>query len=231
MVTGAGSTAAFIERAFPPVDGVVASVVAIAAHRGDLPAVMSALSTGVLRAREHDRAVIVGGVSFGAHAAATYASTCLGPERPDALACVMPAWTGSPSSAAAATEETAQRLRGLGSEAVLADLRRQHPDDWIVDELLDAWPRFHPAALAAELEAVASCPAPSLEQLGRIRVPTAVVGLRGDPLHPIQVADAWARVIPGARGFALERAQVGAERSLLGRAAFGWLAGRISASR
>lgn len=224
MIAGAGSTESFIERAFPAVRGVVDEVRALGPHGGDLGAIEAALRAEVAQARTDGWRIIVGGVSFGAHASALYAASCDPWERPDALACVMPAWTGPPDATALASAATADLVRERGIPAVLDQLEAQFPGDWLVAELRSAWGDRTAASLTQELRAVAASPSPSPHQLAGIGVPTVVLGVADDPLHPLAVARTWAGSIPGAVLATLSRADLSTGPSLLGRLAFEGLA-------
>lgn len=230
IVAGAGSTAEFIGRAFPAFEGVVDEVLPIDPHAGDVEAISATLHSEVARARVDGWRVIIGGVSFGAHASAAYAADCAPDERPDGLACVMPAWTGEPDAIAWATASTASLLQEHGIPAVLDDLEARFPGDWVTAELRLAWGRRRADDLIAELRAVAACPSPSVPALARITMPTVVVGLADDPVHPVKVARAWAAAIPGSVLVTHARAEVGVERGRLGRSAFEALASEYQRS-
>lgn len=224
IIAGAGSTEDFIERAFPLVQGAVDEVHPLGPHGGDLGAIHAALRAEVTRAHADGYRVIVGGVSFGAHASARYAANAGQRERPDALVCVMPAWTGEPDATAIATTATADLLRERGIPAVLDDLEDQFPGDWVVAELRSAWSTRTADSLISELRAVADCPSPSLRELAGIKLPTTVLGLTDDPLHPIGAARSWAWSIPGASLVTMSRSELSRDPSLLGRSAFRALA-------
>lgn len=223
MIAGAGSSEAFIARAFPAMPTVVDEVIAVAAHRGSAPAVAKALRDEILLARALGLRVIVGGVSFGAHASASHVATCPPRERPDGLVCVMPAWTGNPGAVAAATALTASWLRSRGIQAELARLEAEYPGDWVVSELRASWGPQDDRELAAELESVAVSPGPTRSVLASITVPSVVVGVLDDPLHPIEVAREWSAAIPGCCLQTLSRNELAADRGSLGRSAFGAL--------
>lgn len=231
IVAGAGSSAEFVQRSFPAMPGIADEVIAIAEHGGSQGVVADCLGEQVVRAREQRVRIILGGISFGAHASAAYVLSAPRQALPDGLACVMPAWTGEPGPVAAATLATAHRLRVQGVGAVLAELTAAFGSDWVVEELARAWQQRHAGSLAAELSAVAACPSPTLARLRQIGLPTAVVALRGDPMHPAEVATAWASAIPGASLVALDREDLAADRALLGQAALRSLQRPASASR
>ncbi len=220
MVAGAGSSAEFIARAFPVVPMLVDEVFALDAHGGSSHAVAKSLQEEILCARALGLRVVVGGVSFGAHASASHVATCPPQERPDGLVCVMPAWTGNPGVVAAATMLTARRLRSHGIEGELAQLEADFPGDWVVSELRAAWRSQDSRELIAELESVASSSGPTLSSLAAIVVPTVVVGVLDDPLHPIEIAREWSAAMAGASLKTLSRNEIAADRGSLGRSAF-----------
>jgi hypothetical protein len=79
----------------------------------------------------------------------------------------------------------------------------------------------HPLAVAEALRVVPrSRPFPDLAALGAITVPTVVVGDRdeADPGHPVAVAEAYARTIPGAELVVEEP----------GRSPIAWQGGQLS---
>lgn len=225
MIPGAGSTADFIRRAFPPIPGVVDQVEALDPHHGNAGRALAELRARADRARRHGSRVIVGGVSFGAHVAAQF---CADADRePEALLAVMPAWSGAPGPIGAATMAWAGQLASSGTEAILGGLQQSYPGDWVVAELSAAWTARPADELAAELAAVAQTQAPTPAELAAVNVPTVVVGLRDDPLHPIEVARAWATSIPKSRLRIIDREGPAADRAILGRVTFDALRGDL----
>ncbi len=164
----------------------------------DLAAVLDA--AGVERA-------ILAGASMGAHTALRL--TLAHPGRVAGLALITPAFEPDrPSSGVelARWDALAQGLRGGGVEGFVRayDLAAV-PEAWrstletVLRQRLSA--HEHPEAVADALEVVPrSCPFESMAELGRIAVPTVVVGSRdeADPGHPLAVAEGFARAITGA---------------------------------
>lgn len=132
---------------------------------------------------------VVGGVSLGAHAAAGFAALTgwAGP-----VYAVMPAWVGRPDSVAALTEQTAREVRESSVVKVLARIEALAPGDWVSAELARAWLAMDAADLVAALQIAGRQPAPTIEDLRTISGPVTVVGLAGDPTHPLAVAELWA---------------------------------------
>jgi pimeloyl-ACP methyl ester carboxylesterase len=164
----------------------------------DLAAVLDA--AGVERA-------ILAGASMGAHTALRL--TLAHPGRVAGLALITPAFEPDrPSSGVelARWDALAQGLRGGGVEGFVRayDLAAV-PEAWrstletVLRQRLSA--HEHPEAVADALEVVPrSRPFESMAELGRIAVPTVVVGSRdeADPGHPLAVAEGFARAITGA---------------------------------
>jgi pimeloyl-ACP methyl ester carboxylesterase len=142
-----------------------------------------------------ERPALVGGVSLGAHVAAAWAAATGWDGR---LLLVMPAWTGKPDAAAAASAATADELEARGVAATLARIRAT-AQPWVAAELARAWSTYAADELVDALRSAARAPAPEADALRRITAPAAVVGLAGDPLHPYAVAERWAQLIPRAR--------------------------------
>lgn len=212
MAHGAGSCADFLRAAFPPEVVEVAEVVALEDRTGDLSHVMNALAA----AAKPDRPTVIGGVSLGAHAAATLLARDDVPDHVVGGLFVMPAWTGTDSATADMTAAAAEALRVLGPTGVLAEL---DPDDWVTPLLRHAWRLRTQDRLVAELDAAARSAGPTVAQLEAVAVPVAVVALRDDPLHPLAVAHQWQSVIPRAELAVLDRAQPGSDLTAFAAAA------------
>ncbi len=191
---GAASSPDVAVRAFP---GAVSFW--LAGHGGTPPAADDGnTDRRVLAALvERERPALVAGISYGAHQVARWASDGL-PPYVERLALVMPAWTGPPDATAAATAAQADEIARAGVDTVLQRITRDHPG-WVADALAAAGPRHDEAGLAAALRAVAASGAPTEQQLARLAVPTTVVALDGDLLHPEAVARRWAAALPEAR--------------------------------
>jgi 3-oxoadipate enol-lactonase len=171
--------------------------------------------------------VVLAGASMGAHTALRCALEW--PERVAGLVVVTPAYD-------AATAADPAALRAWDG---LADgLARDGVDGFVAAYDLDAVPEAvrgtvetvlrqrlaqhaHPLAVADALRAVPrSRPFPDVGDLAAIGVPTVVVGDRdeADPGHPLGVAEAYARTIPGAELVVEEP----------GRSPIAWQGGQLS---
>ena len=152
--------------------------------------------------------VALAGASMGAHTAVRVALEH--PERVAALALITPAFDPArhgDGDELARWDRLARGLREGGVEGFVEayDLSTVTPAmrdtvRTVLEQRLAA--HEHPAAVADALEAVPrSAPFGQLHELSWIRAPTVVVGSRDevDPGHPLAVAQAWAREIPGAR--------------------------------
>lgn len=189
LAHGAGSSAEFVLRTLGPVLAERGWSAASwcrtpgASPYDDLLALAGQLRPG-----------LVGGVSLGAHAAAAWAAATGYTGR---LLLVMPAWTGTPGRVAAASAAAAAEVERDGVTAVVGRVvAAAHP--WAAAAVARDWPRYGTEGLTTELRAAATAPAPTLAELGRIRATTHVIGLAGDPLHPVTVAKEWAAAVPGA---------------------------------
>lgn len=209
---GAGSDADFLARAFPADRVGVRETIPVDDRTGRIPQIMSALA----RAARDPAPTILGGVSLGAHAAATLLARSDLPEHVLGGLLVMPAWTGAPDRVAAMTATAADALSVLGMDGVLAEL---DPTDWVTPALASAWSKRDGAALVDELHAAASSPAPDAEALTLVRVPCGLVALADDPLHPVTAAQRWTELIPHAELVTLPRNAPAGELAAFGDAA------------
>lgn len=157
--------------------------------------------------------IVVGGVSLGAHVAAGWAAR--NPDRCAGLILALPAWTGTPDEAPAAlaAKASAEIIRRHGLIAALAGT-----NGWLHDELTRAWHGYGDL-LVPHLEEAAEAAAPTLDELKTLDVPTGIVGCADDPVHPIEVAQAWAAAIPRA---VLVTTTLDAYPHALGRAVQAW---------
>lgn len=173
-----------------------------------------------------DRAVLAG-ASMGAHTAARFAL-----ERPDRVAglvLITPAYDPARFDDPAALARWDALARGLEEGGVngflAAYAQRELPPDWretietVIRQRLSA--HEHPKAVANALRFVPrSRPFATMAELASIEVAALVVGSRdeADPGHPLAVAQAWARTVPGAR----------LEVEEPGRSPLAWQGGQLS---
>jgi pimeloyl-ACP methyl ester carboxylesterase len=178
----------------------------------------------VLDQLEIERAVIAG-ASMGAHTAIRLALehhdrlSALGLITPSYEPSKMPVAVGEPlvgddrpsasgsDEAFAGWDALARGLRQGGVEGFVAAYDfSEIPSEWretverVICQRLSE--HEHPDAVADALRCVPrSRPFECIDHLGRIAVPTVVVGSRdhADPSHPLVVAEGYAKAIPGAR--------------------------------
>ena len=221
---GAGSTPDVALRLLAPALPRSVELVAIDA-RGHIDRLVSRLSDA---AAGHE-IVLAAGISLGAHAVALWAAHGASP---DAILLVMPAWTGIPTDVAALTARSARAVAERGSEAMLVEMALDPTlrDDWVLEEVTRGWSGYADPDLAHALHSAAVSPAPTLKDLALITVATAVVALDDDPLHPTDIARAWASTIRGAALELVPRYEPASDRGALGRAGLRGLE-RASGSR
>lgn len=158
----------------------------------------------VLDALQAPRALLAG-ASMGALTALRFALSH--PERVAALGVITPAYDpAAPSPLAQERDALAEGLRSGGVEGFLAAYDfAVIPDRWretvqtVIRQRLSR--HEHPEAVADALEVVPrSRPFATMNDLAAIAAPTLVVASRDevDPGHPLALAEAYARAIPGA---------------------------------
>jgi pimeloyl-ACP methyl ester carboxylesterase len=208
---GAGSSAAFLARSFPSDQLGMADSVYLDDRSADVSTIEAALRQ---EAESTARPVVLGGVSLGAHAAARVLSdppiNVVG-----AMLC-LPAWTGPAAYVAGLTATAADAVAQLGIAGILAELPEE---DWVTQQLADAWAERTDAELGAELAHAAQQPGPSVEQLRSIGVPVGIVSMTGDPLHPASVSAQWSREIPRSAVRTIGRDDPGKGLAVLARSA------------
>ncbi|MEV7555512.1 alpha/beta hydrolase [Amycolatopsis sp. NPDC089917] len=169
--------------------------------------------------------LLVGGISFGAHLSAEWAVR--NPGRCTGLLAALPAWNGPAGRAPAslAARLSADLVAENGVDGALAKSSDGVPE-WLAAELGRAW-RRHGDGLAAGLRTAASHPAPSLDDLEGLDVPAGIGTCVDDPIHPADVARAWAEALPRAEVGESTLTALGADRESLGRATvLAWLRAR-----
>lgn len=187
---------------------------------------LSADLVAVLDALEIQRAVVAG-VSMGAH-------TCLRlalelPERVAGLVAITPAFDPveySDAQRLARWDALSDALRSGGTEGFAEAFGVQRiPQAWRANVGRALRQRMavheHPEAVADALRAVPrSAPFGDLHALEQIECPALVIGSRdeADPGHPLEIAQRYAELLPGAR-FAVEED---------GSSPLAWQGGRVS---
>lgn len=184
LVHGAGSTGAAAAELL----GLGSDIVLVEDRSGDVDQVILQLEAAW--ASNPDCTALIG-VSLGAHAVARWAASTSHPL--PRIACVLPAWTGSPTSAADATAGAARDVAQEGSAAILGRLQRESPHSDVVRLLQLAWPSYSDDQLAHSLTRASRGRGPYPEELAAISAPVAVISWRGDAFHPDDVAHEWAR--------------------------------------
>lgn len=195
LLPGSGSDEIFVTAAFAqPLAAAGSTLVAPRPQPARLvEAAVEALDSAADAAAEP---VLVGGVSFGAHVATSWAIA--NQDRCAGVLAALPAWIGTPDSApaavAAATSARLIRTHGLPHAVSLAV---DGVAEWLATELRRAWPRQGPA-LADGLTATAHHPAPTAHQLAQLDRPVGIVTCTDDAVHPHGVGAAWAAALPNA---------------------------------
>lgn len=213
---GAGSSGAAARLLVPP-EVLGAVEVAYPDDRtGDVDEVIGVIDAWD-RALDHDAERVVVGISLGAHAAARWASR----RRIDpslSLVLALPAWSGRPGPAAAATRASAEQVRRRGIAAVLADLAATDLGDRapILDLLSLSWSEYDADGLADALDRAATGHGPTESELGALQCRAAIAWWDGDPFHPSEVGLAWSRVIPGARAAQIPWPAMSEDKGALG---------------
>ena len=213
LLAGTGSDDDYVHRAFSPaLHACGAAVVAPAPE----PRRLVEGYTRALDDAARSGPIVVGGVSIGAAVAAAWA--VVHPGLTTGVLAALPAWTGAPADAPAAVmaQHSARQLRRDGLAPTIAQMRAGSPA-WLADELTRSWSGQWPA-LPDAMEEAARYVAPTLDELSRLTVPMGLAAAVDDPVHPAEVAEAWAAVAPRAALRTVTLAQFGAEPALLGRA-------------
>lgn len=192
---GAGSDGDYAARtAGPLADALGVSLVAVdPGPSGIVATYLAALDDAAARGP-----VIAVGISIGAcvavHWAASHPRSCA------AVVAASPPWhpggdEGTSPAATAARITVAEIDRG-GLAAATATMRASSPV-WLADELGRSWMALGDL-LGPHLREAASTTLPrpaDLRRLAEQRIPTAVVSVADDAVHPAQVAAAWADVL------------------------------------
>jgi pimeloyl-ACP methyl ester carboxylesterase len=224
LLPGTGSDEVFVRRVFEgPVTAAGLRLVAPRPHPGGELAERQLADLDA--AADRYGPIVVGGISLGAHVAAEWAaarpSDCAG------LLLALPGWYGAAGSApgSVAARISADAVDTHGVDAALATATDGVPA-WLAAELHRAWRRAGDG-LAESLRVAVHRAAPTLDLLAGITAPAGVVGCVDDPVHPFEVARAWAAALPAAELRSVTFAEFGADPAALGRAASAGLAVRM----
>ena len=157
--------------------------------------------------------LLVGGISLGAHVAATWAVRH--PDRCAGLLLALPAWSGpaDQAPAALAARASAGVVERDGVDSALVGV-----DGWLGEELSRAW-RRHGPRLATTLRAASTSEAPTTAELSGLQAPTGIAACDDDPVHPLGVARSWTKALPRAALRTTTLNALGTDRTTLGRAA------------
>jgi pimeloyl-ACP methyl ester carboxylesterase len=183
---GAGSSADFVSRAFG--EPLAAAGYDVVSWDRRTPVAAADLELAELVARTG--ATIVGGMSVGALLATRFA---LSPEgaRLDGLLVALP----PPPPRADTTDDDDA---GVPEVDELIELACRTAVPWVAAEIRAAWPTYEPMELLRELRTASVATTPTAAELAKCRVPTGVVALADDPVHPVEIAAMWANAIPRA---------------------------------
>lgn len=218
LLPGTGSDHDYVRRAFSAaLRGGGAILVAPAPRTSGLTAGYWADLDNAAR----DGRIAVGGVSIGAAVAVAWALAH--PDRTVAVLAALPAWNGAPGTAPAAlaARHTAAMLRRDGIDATVEMMRTSSPP-WLAEELSRSWRGQWPG-LPDAMEDASRYVAPSLAGMAGLTVPLGVAGVVDDPVHPVDVAAAWADAAPCAALRTVTLAELGADPAVLGAACLGAL--------
>jgi len=140
----------------------------------------------------------IGGISLGAHGVMTTLLRTDPAKWPRFAVVAMPAWLGPPDRTAQVTLSTGREIATSGVAETLRRIEAEtHPTlRWIPSTLAADWAQYEPSVLSRALITAAQQIAPSIDDLRAVRVPTFVIAVTGDALHPADVAHLWADALP-----------------------------------
>ncbi|MBJ7341346.1 alpha/beta hydrolase [Mycolicibacterium sp.] len=213
LLPGTGSDDDFVYRAFSAALHDAGALVTTPAPQP------SQLVSGYLHALD-DAArlgpIAVGGISIGAAVATSWALAH--PAGAIAVLAGLPAWTGTPDTAAAAlaAQYSAQVLRRDGLASAIHQMRSSSPP-WLGEELTRSWVGQWPD-LPDAMDEAAGYVAPTSLELETLAVPMGVAAATDDPIHPVEVAIEWVAAAPHAALHTFTLDQLGADPGVLGAA-------------
>lgn len=159
----------------------------------------------------HVDASVAVGTSLGAGALGNL--VCRVPDRFERMVWLLPAGLDRPFPLAGRYHDLARSFDGLTSEEMLEKVvgsaaEVETPWRWQLDQLL--WQHDDPSGLARAIHGVVDDhPIPDRELLRRVEIPTLVITLAGDELHPAELGRIFADLLPNA-----ELMEFGSERAL-----------------
>ncbi|WLP91071.1 alpha/beta hydrolase [Gordonia sp. NB41Y] len=211
---GTGSDADFVRRAFGPTAADLGIELIGLQPTDDL---IDGYRRRLTDIADQRGSILVGGVSIGAAVTVEWALGA-GAGRCAGVWAALPAWSGPATTAvaAASARATAQALRADGLDATVAAMAQGSPT-WLADELGRSWRALHPG-LVVQLEQAAAYRAPTVAEIAGLTVPLGIVAAADDPLHPIDVARAWADAAAHASLAEVTLTAWGEQPELLGRA-------------
>ncbi|QDQ99226.1 alpha/beta hydrolase [Tomitella fengzijianii] len=222
LLPGTGSDADFARRALAPAAESLGarSIDAVEPRSALVDGYHRALNEAAREAGDGGR-ILIGGVSIGAMTAVQWALRS--PDRVAGIIAAMPAWCGRPDGTAAAASAalTARRIAADGLETTIAQMRAGSPR-WLGDELARSW-RVLGADLVDSMRAASGYVAPTPTEIAALDVPIGIVGVVDDPLHPVDVAHAWARAARRSAVTTITLDELGADPSVLSTAGAGAL--------
>jgi len=214
LLPGTGSDDDFVYRAFSTALHEVGAVVVTPApqpHRL-IDGYREDLDNAARAARPLP--IAVGGVSIGAAVAAAWALSH--PEGAAAVLAALPAWTGAPDAApaASAARHSAEMLRRDGLVSATGQMQASSPS-WLADELTRSWVGQWPS-LPDAMDEAAGYVAPTSVDLESLTAPMGVVSATDDPVHPLEVGLEWVSAAPRASLRTVTLDEIGADPGVLG---------------
>jgi pimeloyl-ACP methyl ester carboxylesterase len=213
---GAGSTADFVHRVFDePIASVGYNVVSWD-RRTPVQETADEFADLVRRTG----ATLVGGVSIGAILATNFALSSNGLDGL-LIALAPPVIEPQPRGPTVTIDDVNALVSEVTRDAV----------PWVAAEIRAAWSTYSAAELTRELHSASTATPPTTTALAKVRVPTGIVALADDPVHPVEVAEEWARAIPRASLETVRLHEPSNDVAVIGRAAIRAWQKAVSESR
>jgi 3-oxoadipate enol-lactonase len=157
----------------------------------------------------HVGATVAVGTSLGAGALGNL--VCRVPDRFERMIWLLPAGLDLPFPLAGRYHDLARSFDGLSPEEMLERVAGsteeiETPWRWQIDRLL--WDHDDPSGLARAVHGVVEdFPIPDRELLRRVEIPTIVITLAGDEIHPAALGEIFVDLMPRAELLAFESRQ------------------------